>query len=718
MSDSPTISSASPADAESREASSPRPHADSTPVRIALIGNPNTGKTTLFNRLSGLRHKTANFPGTTQEARLGQIHLAGTAGPGGAGVPPAAHDPTEWPISATLIDLPGTYSIELDQPEARVCRQVLAGELNIRGEPLQPPDAVCIVTDATNLFRNLHLVGEALRRRLPTVVALNMSDLARKRGLHANLDILKESLGCEVIACSARTGEGLSELRVALARAVVPNRTPPGDQQALEAWAEDIYDRAMAADAPNITDRATDRVDAILTHPIGGIAAFTLIMAGLFWAIFSLATYPMDWIDWIFGTISTAIDASLPPGVLTDLLANGIVAGVGATVIFVPQIALLFFLISLLEDTGYLARAAFVVNRLFQPFGLSGHAFVPFLSSHACALPGIMATRAIPDPRERLAAILVAPFASCTARIPVYVLLTTLLFRHSPALAAAAFVGCYALGATAALLSALIARRTIIKGKARPMVLELPSYKLPSLRTALLTTWDRASVFLKTAGTFILAISIVLWWLGAYPHVPAPQEATQLRAAADAAESRPGTSPFVGGPHVDWQSTTEAEWRSLTLDEARDMADTIESRHAARYSYLGRLGALAQPILAPLGYDRQLSIGVLASFAAREVFVATMAVQVAGRDDVDDSGVFEAVANATRDDGTPIFTTATAWSLLIYYVLAMQCLPTLVVTAREAGGVRWALLQLAWMSGLAYVAAAITYNTLRAFGVT
>lgn len=679
----------------------------SLPMRIALIGNPNTGKTTLFNRLSGLRHKTANFPGTTQEARLGAIRLSGAEG--------ALIADRE----AVLVDLPGVYSLELPQVESRLCREVLAGEVNVRGQPSEPPDAVCIVVDATNLYRNLHIVGEALRRRLPTVVALNMSDIAAKRGLRADRVLLEESLGCEVIPCCARSGEGLADLRAAIARARVPNRTPPGDQEGLDAWAEDIYDRVMAADAPTITDMVTDRVDGVLTHPVGGIVAFALIMAGLFWVIFSLATYPMDWIEWIFTTISTGIERALPEGILTDLLANGVVAGVGATVIFVPQICLLFFLISILEDTGYLARGAFVINRLFQPFGLSGHAFVPLLSSHACALPGIMATRAIPDPRERLAAILVAPFCSCTARIPVYVLLTTLLFRDSPALAALAFVGCYALGASAALLSAWVARRTVVRGRAAPMVLELPSYKFPSLRTALVTMWDRGLIFLKTAGTFILAISIVLWWLGSYPRSEPPFESQLFRAAILFAEEEGSTNVVVNPAWAGTASTPPSgESHVMSIEKAEELADAIEARHRARRSFLGRLGAGVEPVLRPLGFDRQLSIGVLASFAAREVFVATMAVQVAGRDDVEDAGIFDAVANASRDDGTPIFTTATSWSLLIYYILAMQCLPTLVVTARESRGVKWALLQLAWMSGLAYVASMSVYQVLRAVGVS
>jgi ferrous iron transport protein B len=302
-----------------------------------------------------------------------------------------------------------------------------------------------------------------------------------------------------------------------------------------------------------------------------------------------------------------------------------------------------------------------------------------------------MAARAVPDRRDRLATILVAPFMSCTARIPVYVLLTVLLFPGRPALQAVAFTGCYVFGIVAGLISSLIARRTILRGKSRPMALELPSYKLPSIRTAVITTWDRALIFLKKAGTVILGISIVLWWLGEYPHVAPPPEATQIRAeAGDLPEEQ--ASPFM------------AE------------ADRIEASHHARQSFMGRLGSTIQPVFAPLGYDRQLTIGVMASFAAREVFVSTLAVQVAGTDDAEEEGVLESLRTAKRDDGTPIFTAATSWSLLVYYVLAMQCLPTLVVTAREAGGWKWAGLQLVWMCGLAYVLAMATYQIARALG--
>jgi ferrous iron transport protein B len=661
-------------------------------LRVALLGNPNTGKTTLFNRLSGLRHKTGNFPGTTQEARVGQV----PASDGAAAV--------------QLVDLPGIYSLELSQSESEICRRVLDGSLAPPGLEAGAPSAVCLVVDSTNLGRNLLLVGEALRRRLPTVVALNMIDLFRRRGLHVDVERLSERLGCRVVACSARSGEGLAEVRLAMSQAVVPNRTPPGTQEGLEKWSDEIFEYATASDeAAALSPRAsvvgvqsgpslTDRLDRVFTHPVFGIVVFAAVMTALFWVIFTLARVPMDLIDVVFSRLSDVIRGD-SPGMLRALLADGIVRGVGATVIFLPQICLLFFLISLLEDTGYLARAAFVMDRMLRPFGLPGHSFMPLLSSHACALPGIMACRAIPDRRDRLATILVAPFMSCSARIPVYVLITMVLFNGRPLMQALAFVGCYALGVVAALTTSLIFRRTILRGKSRPMALELPTYKRPSIQTALLTTYDRGLIFLKNAGTNIMAILIVLWWLGAYPHIDAPPKVAELREQARVEEAR----GFMSDADADrkWAAALEAEHAKLAKSQ----------------SFLGHIGRAIEPVLAPLGFDRQLSVGVLASFAAREVFVSTMAVVTTGEEDQEKEGVMNEIAAARRDDGTPIFTAATSWSLLIYYVLAMQCLPTLAVTAREAGGVKWALLQLGWMSGLAYVAAFVVYQACRAAGV-
>lgn len=659
-------------DAPAPAAPPAEPAREARAIRVAILGNPNTGKTTLFNRLCGVRHKTSNFPGTTQEARVGF--------------------PRALPEGSELIDLPGIYSLELDQSEAAICRDVLAGQLAPRGEAVEAPDVVLVVTDATNMPRNLMLVGEAVRRCLPTVIAINMVDASRRKGIHADEGVLVRSLGVEAVPCSARTGEGFDALLAALTRARIPTESPPPSEDGLALWADDLYARMAAGYDQPRPDTFTDRLDRAFTHPLLGLGAFVAVMAGLFFVIFSLAAYPMGWIESIFSHLGGLVGAVLPPGAIHDLIADGVVAGIGATVVFLPQICLLFFLISLLEDTGYLARAAFVMDRVLRPFGLNGHAFVPLLSSHACALPGIIAARAVPDRRDRLATILTAPFMSCTARIPVYVLLTVLLFRDSPLMQAVAFTACYALGIAAGLLSALVARRTILRGPSRPMALELPSYRLPSVRTALFAAWDRGLVFLKKAGTIILAISIVLWWLGAYPGTEPPPEAVEIRERAEAA--------------------------GADADALLAEADAIESRHATRRSFLGRMGETAEPVFRPLGYDRQLTVGVLASFAAREVFVATMAIQIAGRDDVEESGVFEAVATATRDDGrTPIFTRATCWSLLVYYVLAMQCLPTLAVTAKESGHWKWALLQLGWMWGLAYASALIVFQSLRASGV-
>ena len=708
------------------------PDSDS-PRRIALLGNPNTGKTTLFNRLSGLRHKTSNFPGTTLEARVTRVR---------AGI--------EGGRDGELVDLPGIYSLELDTLESRVCREVLAGTAAPRGEPLGSPEAAVVVVDAANLARNLMLVGEVLRRRLPTLVVVNMIDLARKQGLTISAERLSEALGCGVVLSNARSGEGIDDLRRGIRSARIPTPvTPvPGDASALAPssaspappahsaedslrhWADEMYARAIASpehEPDTLAETWSDRADKILMHPVLGAAIFALVMAGLFYTLFYLAKFPMDWIDGIFsghdawvaawqpawlqtllgGGLTGLINHTVPDGILRDLLANGVVAGVGSTVIFLPQICLLFFLISLLEDTGYLARGSFVVDRLLRPFGLPGQAFVPLLSSHACALPGIMATRAIPDTRQRLATILVAPFMTCSARLPVYVLLTTLLFKDRPGLAALAFVGCYALGMVAAAISALIARRTILRGRSRAMALELPSYKRPSLRTALITTADRALMFLKNAGVNILVICIVLWWLGAYPRVEPPAQATQIRHAVAAAVTAQQDSVFVPGAPA-----------ALPLNAAAAEADRIEARHAKEHSFLGRLGKTIQPVFQPLGYDWQLTVGVLASFAAREVFVSTMSVVVSGQDSSEDDDaqrrLMDEIAAARRSDGiTPIFTPAASWSLLVFFVLAMQCLPTLAVTARESGHAKWALLQLAWMSGLAYAAAMLVYQVMK-----
>lgn len=686
-------------------------------VRVALLGSPNTGKTTLFNRLTGLRHKTANFAGTTLEARSGWVALGGApvraaveraCGPGlartiGAGLPESAGQGER----CELIDLPGVYSLELERLESRLCRGVLAGETpwDEARSPGSggPPEAVVVVLDSTNLARNLTLAGEALRRRLPMVVALNMHDLAVRSGLKIDACGLSERLGCPVVVTCARSGRGLDDLRAAVAlvagRGLVPTRSAPGGAGAgaagaLRQWAEGVY-AEVAGGAGGGDDGASgsDRIDRVLTHPVAGGAVFVLVMGLMFMAVFRLAEYPMGWIEWVFAGVGGAVEAAAPEGLIRELLSGGVVGAIGATVVFLPQICMVVFLISLLEDTGYLARAALLMDRVLRPFGLPGHAFVPLLSAHACALPAITAARTIADRRQRVATILAAPFMTCSARIPVYVLLTGLLFPGRPVEGAAAFMGCYALGIVAGVVSALVARRTVLRGAALPMAVELPSYKVPSLGVALMTAMDRGVGFVRGAGTWILGICVVLWWLGAFPRVGPPEVALALRR--EAAQVRAA-------------GVADGEVRGAGLEA---QAGRLEASHARSGSYLGRMGRVFEPVFEPVGYDWRLTVGVLASFAAREVFVGTMAVIVTGEEsDEVDEGLRARLSAARRDDGGELFTARASWSLLVFYVLAMQCLPTLVMTAREAGGVGWAAAQLVWMTSLAYAGALVAYH--------
>lgn len=647
-------------------------------ARIALIGNPNTGKTTLFNRLCGAKAKTSNFPGTTTAVRIGRGQVTRTH-------------------SVEVIDLPGLYSLSSPGPEARIVRDLLQG-----AGPHGRPDAVVVLVDATNLARNLVLVGELLAGDLCVIVALNMIDIAQRRGVTINSDALSEQLGVPVVSMVASKGLGIDGMRAALAKStpaaprVRPADLPAqdGSVEALNLWADAVSHRAIggAAQAALSVDARTERLDRIFTHPVLGMLVFLMVMGGLFWSLFALAALPMDLIEWTFAQLGGAVSRYLPDGPVRALISDGIIGGIAGTAVFLPQICLLFFLISLLEDTGYLARAAFVNDRFFHRFGLPGQAFVPLLTSHACALPGIMSARLIPDRRDRLATILVAPFMSCSARLPVYVLLTNLLFADRPALAGVAFAGCYLLGAAAAFLSALFFGKTVLKGRARPMVLELPTYKRPSFMNALHAAVDQGRSFLQTAGTVIMAICIVMWWLSAYPKVGPTAEAQALRAQAAQAAVTPEAS------------------RAL---QAR--ADGLDARAGESGSFAGRIGRTIEPVFRPLGYDSQLTVGILTSFLAREVFVSTMSV-LAG--DAGDKGVVSHIRLMTRADGTLLFTRATAASTLVFFVLAMQCLATLAVTRRETGRIKYAVLQFVYMSILAYAAAFVVFQTLRLMGVS
>ncbi len=693
---------------------------DAKRATVALVGNPNAGKTSLFNRLTGLRARTANYPGITVDLRKGSVALPGQ--------------------SAELIDLPGLYSIDALSPEEQVAKAVLLGEI----EGANVPDVVVLVLDATNLERNLFLASQILDLELPTVVALNLIDAATAADIRIEVDKLSAELHCPVVPVSAKTGRGVPELKKLLhERLSSPLPVLQTEHQSCTTgctgcqfsarydWAERVSKAAVHS--PDMLGRRTAAVDKLLTNPVVGVFAFLAVMLGVFYLIFSMASVPMDLVDesfaslgewanrqlpgaisnralWFGGVfavsmsllaasywaarirwsrtstaiaiVTSAVVALLPLEDFRSLLVDGVIGGIGGVLIFLPQICILFFFISLLEDSGYMARAAFVMERLMRFVGLPGKAFVPMLSAHACAIPGIMAARVIENWRDRLVTILVLPLLTCSARLPVYSMIAALLFAESPFKASLVFVGAYLLGIGAALFSAWCLKKTILKGDAIPLVIELPSYRMPSLVNSLQLVAERGTIFVRQAGTVILLISVILWALATYPKLPDAQ-AEQVAANAGA------------------------------------NAEQQVAQASLAYSVAGRVGKLFEPVFRPLGFDWKINVGVLTSFAAREVVVSTLAIVYGiGEDSAEDEATLvETLRRQKHPDGTPVFNLATSLSLLVFFVLAMQCLPTQAVTKRETGSWKWAMLQLGYMSGLAYVAALVTYQVCTRAGL-
>ncbi len=661
---------------------------------IALAGSPNTGKTSLFNALTGLRAQTANFPGTTVERRVGRLRIADT--------------------DVSLVDLPGLYSLYAATAEERVACDMILG----KREGVPQPDAVVVIADADNIQRSLFLVSQLTEHAIPVVVALNMIDVAERHGIRVDHEALGEELGCPVVPLVARTGRGVDDLKDELARLVRPDLAEPRPAppprttcdtcgacpfQSRYSWSDGVVARCVTS--PRVApERKTARIDKALTHPVIGLAAFLSVMFGVFYLIFAVATVPMDLIDALFTGIGGWVAAHVPAGDFQSLLVDGIVGGVGGILVFLPQITILFFFLALLEDSGYLARAAFVMDRLMRRIGLPGTAFVPLLAAHACAIPAIMASRVVRNPRDRLVTILVAPLMTCSARIPVYAMVTALLFPDNPGRAATVFMGAYALGITAALVMAWVFKKTILPGESKPLVLELPGYRLPSLKTALIYTYDRALVFVQQAGTIILLISVLLWGLATYPKSDEPAAALAMRAQAE--------QMMAASAGVNAGTAGEA---SALLAEA----DHLTSRNALAQSFAGRIGHFIEPAVAPLGFDWQIGIGIVSSFAAREVIVSTLSIvyglgEDAGGDNP--TGLYDTLRLARRADGTPVFTIATSISLLVFYVLAMQCLPTQAVTKRETNSWKWPIFQLAYMTVLAYGASFAAYRIAIFFG--
>jgi len=691
------------------------------PPVVALAGNPNAGKTSIFNALTGLRQKVANYPGVTVERKESGWTLAPDAPP------------------ARLIDLPGLYSLDAASLDEQIARDVITGRMT--GTPA--PDVIVAVVDATNLERNLYLVTQLLDAGRPVVVALSMIDLAEREGLEIDAAKLGDSLGLRVVPVNAKQRRGLDELAHAVLSAV--GGETPGVCWRLSAHAEeeihrlsegegigraeairDLYadelpsDSArraaisdsrerLARDNPQwwqelVTARydwieraasnassggresdrpsTTERIDSIVTHRIFGPLVLLLVMGVVFQAIFSWATLPMDLIDRGFGALAEFTRAEMPPGLLTDLLSDGVIAGVGGVLVFLPQILLLFLFISLLEDSGYMARAAFLMDRLMRGVGLHGKAFVPLLSSFACAIPGIMATRTIENPKDRLATIMIAPFMSCSARLPVYTLMIAAFFSDKKLLGfisvgALLILSMYLLGILVAVGVAWILKHTILKAPPPPLVLELPPYRLPNARNIAQTIRDRSWLFVKRAGTVILMISILLWALMTFP-----------RASHDSATA--GSE----------QATAEASAQ-------------------VQQSFAGRVGHVIEPVIAPLGFDWKMGIGLISAFAARETIVSTLSIIYnVGKDaDASSPSLIEAVRNAKRPDGSPAWTPLVAVSMMVFFVLALQCMSTLAVVRRETNSWRWPLFMLCYMFVLAYAGSFITYQGGRLLGL-
>lgn len=677
---------------------------------IALAGNPNSGKTTLFNAFTKLRQKVGNYPGVTVERKTGTLVLAKDR-------------------IVNVIDLPGTYSLSVRSPDEQVARDVLLG---LRNDTPKPDIVVCVV-DAGNLERNLYLVSQIQDTGVPMIVALNMMDEVAHQGRQIDTAKLSELLGVPVVPTVANRSEGVEELKQLLAQGVETRykrgwRMAPDLEEELEhlvglfvkfeglsrpeafveavgflshskkwesgqkaGWAElnAVQDRLLRKglrvrtaaiearynwikyilqdcikDKTKQGANVTERIDAVLTHKFFGWVFFFGIMALMFYTIFTVATYPMEWIDAMFANISQWVKAVLPEGDLRDLLTDGVIAGVGGVVIFLPQILILFFFIGLLQDTGYMARAAFIMDRLMSKAGLHGKSFIPLLSSFACAIPGVMAARSIESPKDRLTTILVAPLMSCSARLPVYTILIAVILPAAVAWQKAGIMlALYLCGILGAFVMAWIFKKTLLRSQAPVFIMELPPYRLPLFKDVLLHMWERARLFLRRAGTVIFALSIILWGLMTYPKTE-------------------------GDPSM-----------------------------ALKQSFAGQAGTFLEPAIKPLGYDWRIGIGLIGSFAAREVFVSTMNIVFNIEEGEATETLQEAFKKATWPDGAPLFTPLVCVSLLVFYVFAMQCISTVAVVRRETNSWGWPLFQIAYMTGLAYVTALAVYQGGRLLGL-
>lgn len=734
-------------------------HATETPTlerkavqRIALAGNPNAGKTTVFNLLTGLRQRVGNYPGVTVERKTGTL---------------LGDDKIE------VVDLPGTYSLNPRSPDEQIAYDVLVGRVN--GEA--PPTLVVCVVDATNLERNLYLATQIIDLGLPTIVVLNMMDEVEESGVVIDTEVLESELGTPVIPMAAARKRGLDELRAAInghvpealpigwrlmpaaegavseLEAALEARQPHisrrarrgealrllGSEDALAYWqkedplfhskAKEIREELSARKVPfesaevlgryewlrevisRVSTRrkeeapsVSDRLDSVLTHKVAGPIIFAAILLLVFQAIFSWATPAMDLIEATVLSIGTFTRAQMPAGFLTDLLVDGVIAGVGSVIVFLPQILLLFFFLGLMENTGYMARTAFIMDRLMRRVGLTGGSVVPMMSAFACAIPGIMAARTMDNERDRIVTIMVVPLMSCSARLPVYTLFIaafipqTQLFGPIGAQGLAMF-SLYALGTVMAFIAAWVLKRFVMKGSNSFFMMELPPYRAPQMKLVLWRMYERAKVFVKSAGKIILLCSIIIWFLASYPK---PQPSADLMAREAAIEQTLARNAIDG--------TNEEQNEALTA-ELEQIGDQI-SAHQMEYSLIGRMGRAIEPVMEPLGFDWKLSAGIISAFAAREVIVSALGT-IYSVGDADENSV--ALRDRLRTDRDPVtgrltYTPLVAVSLMVFFVLAMQCMSTLAVARRELNSWFWPAVMWTYMTGLAYLFALVVYQ--------
>lgn len=707
---------------------------------FALVGNPNAGKSSVFNQLTGLRQKVGNFPGVTVDKKVGTVLLK------------RADSEQKDSIQAHIIDLPGTYSLYPNSQDERIV-------LNILSNPNDAdyPDAIIYVADLTNLERHLLLFTQLKDLNLPIVLCINMIDVAAEQGIFVDKNTLSELCNIEVVTLNGRTGEGIEDLKMAMSR--LQATTPPpqykmfyqpnpnelkaaenirltlpkvdntyraillahhywelpfvngGEKLAIKNIVEThhfedlrlqitetlqrfdklrpILEKVFIKNTHTEEASLTDKIDKVLTHHIAGPIIFFATLFLIFQSIFALASFPMDWIEGGFNAVNSYLKNHLPNHVLTDLLTDGVIAGLSGVLVFIPQIAILFFLISLLEEVGYMARTVYLFDRIMQKVGLNGRSIVALVSGGACAIPAIMSTRTISNWKERLITILVTPLISCSARIPVYALLVAFVVPANDwkgfNLQGLVFAGLYVLGVVAALAAAWVFKKILKSNESTFLAIELPEYRLPHWKNVFYTVFEKVKSFVTEAGKIIIIVSIGLWFLASF----GPGDS--MRIAEDTARK-------------------EATEKQMTEQET---ADYIASQKL-QVSYAGHLGKAFEPAIRPLGFDWKIGIALISSFAAREVFVGTMAtIYSIGSAGEDESTIREQMKKEKREDGTPLYSMATALSLLIFYVFAMQCMSTLAVVKRETQSWKWVIVQFTFMSVLAYVGSWIVFNIFK-----